>query len=95
MSYQRIKGTQDFYGDKAYKKRYVENVSIDVVKKFNIEQIATPIFENTNVFSRSSGDGSDIVTKEMYTFLDKGGRSLTLRPEFTAGIIRTIVQNKL
>lgn len=95
MSYQRIKGTQDFYGDKAYKKRYVENVSIDVVKKFNIEQIATPIFENTNVFSRSSGDGSDIVTKEMYTFLDKGKRSITLRPEGTASVVRSFLENKL
>ena len=75
MGYQKIKGTQDFYGLTSAKRRYVEDVAREVVKKYNVEEIITPIFENTEVFSRSSGDGSDIVTKEMYTFLDKSKRS--------------------
>lgn len=95
MSYQKIKGTQDFYGNKSLEKRYIEQTAIDVCKKFNIGEITTPIFENTNVFSRSSGDGSDIVTKEMYTFLDKGKRSITLRPEGTASVVRSFLENKL
>ena len=95
MSYQKIKGTQDFYNGKAACKRYVENTAVSVCKNYNIEQIITPIFENTNVFSRSSGDGSDIVTKEMYTFLDKGKRSITLRPEGTASVVRSFLENKL
>ncbi len=95
MGYQKIKGTQDFYGAVSAKRRYVEDVARSVVKKYNIEEIITPIFENTEVFSRSSGDGSDIVTKEMYTFLDKGKRSITLRPEGTAGVTRSFLENKL
>ena len=95
MGYQKIKGTQDFYGDVSAKRRYVEEVARSVVSKYNIEEIITPIFENTEVFTRSSGDGSDIVNKEMYTFLDKGKRSITLRPEGTAGVTRSFLENKL
>ena len=95
MGYQKIKGTQDFYGLTSAKRRYVEDVAREVVKKYNVEEIITPIFENTEVFSRSSGDGSDIVTKEMYTFLDKSKRSITLRPEGTAGVTRSFLENKL
>lgn len=95
MGYQKIKGTQDFYGEIAAKRRYVEEVARSVVRKYNIDEIITPVFENTEVFTRSSGDGSDIVNKEMYTFLDKGKRSITLRPEGTAGVTRSFLENKL
>lgn len=92
---QKVKGTIDFYGELSSKKRYVENKAREICKKYNMEEIITPTFENTEVFSRSSGDGSDIVNKEMYTFLDKSERSITLRPEGTAGVVRSFLENKL
>lgn len=95
MTYQKIKGTNDFFGGSILKKRYIENVIRRVMKEYNIEEIATPIFEQTEVFVRSSGDGSDVVTKEMYTFKDKGDKSITLRPEGTAAIVRSFLENKL
>lgn len=95
MGYQKIKGTLDFIGIDAMKRRYVEGVSRSVMKSYNISEIITPVFEQTEVFNRSSGESSDIVTKEMYTFLDKGNRSITLRPEGTASIIRAFLENKL
>jgi len=66
-----------------------------VIEKYGYEEIITPIFENTEVFVRSAGEESDIVSKEMYTFSDKGGRSLTLRPEGTAPVVRSFLENKL
>ena len=95
MSYQKIKGTLDFIGIDSERRRYVENVARSVMKSYNISEIITPVFEQTEVFNRSSGESSDIVTKEMYTFLDKGNRSITLRPEGTASIIRAFLENKL
>lgn len=95
MIYQKIKGTLDFIGIDASKRRYVENIARSCMQKYNIEEMITPVFEQTEVFNRSSGEGSDIVTKEMYTFLDKGNRSLTLRPEGTAAIVRAFLENKL
>ena len=71
MSYQKIKGTLDFIGIDSERRRYVENVARSVMKSYNISEIITPVFEQTEVFNRSSGESSDIVTKEMYTFLDK------------------------
>ena len=95
MSYQKIKGTLDFIGIDSERRRYVENVARSVMESYNISEIITPVFEQTEVFNRSSGESSDIVTKEMYTFLDKGNRSITLRPEGTASIIRAFLENKL
>ena len=66
-----------------------------MIEKYGYEEIITPIFENTEVFVRSAGEESDIVSKEMYTFSDKGGRSLTLRPEGTAPVVRSFLENKL
>ena len=63
--------------------------------RFNYREIRTPIFEQTELFQRGVGETTDIVEKEMYTFLDKGGRSMTLRPEGTAGVVRSYVENKL
>ena len=66
-----------------------------LAKKYNLKEISTPVFESTELFSRSDGESSDIVTKEMYTFTDKGGRSLTLKPEGTAGVVRSYIENGL
>ena len=93
--YQKVKGTLDFYDDSAIKYRYVEEAITKVIKKYGYNEIITPIFENTDLFVRSSGDESDIVTKEMYTFLDKGKRSITLRPEGTASVVRSFLENKM
>ena len=95
MAYQKIKGTIDYYGIEAKKRRYVEDVFRDICLKYNIEEVILPTIENTEVFVRSSGEGSDVVTKEMYTFLDKGNRSITLRPEGTAGVVRAFLEDKL
>lgn len=93
--YQKVKGTQDFVGIDAKKLRFIETNIRTVIEKYGFEEIITPIFENTEVFVRSSGEESDIVSKEMYTFLDKGNRSLTLRPEGTAAVVRCFLENKL
>ncbi|MDD3171924.1 MAG: histidine--tRNA ligase, partial [Bacilli bacterium] len=95
MSYQKIKGTLDFYGNDARKLRFVQNKASEIIKNYGFQEIITPIFENTEVFVRSSGDSSDIVTKEMYTFFDKGNRSITLRPEGTAAVVRSFLENKM
>jgi len=93
--YQKVKGTQDFIGIEARKLRFIEERVRAVIEKYGYEEIVTPIFENTEVFVRSSGAESDIVSKEMYTFNDKGNRSLTLRPEGTAAVVRAFLENKL
>ena len=95
MGYQKVKGTQDFYGENSKKMKYIENKVRNIITNYGFDEVVTPIFENTEVFVRSAGDTSDIVTKEMYTFLDKGERSITLRPEGTAAIVRCFVENKL
>ena len=95
MAYQKIKGTIDYLGLQTKKRRYVEDVCRKLCKEYNIEEVILPTIENTDVFVRSSGEGSDVVTKEMYTFLDKGNRSITLRPEGTAGVVRAFLENKL
>lgn len=94
-TYQKVKGTQDFYGKQILLMRLVENTAINVVRQFGFQEIKTPTFEHTEVFSRSVGDETDIVSKEMYTFLDKGNRSITLRPEGTAAVARSFIENKL
>lgn len=93
-SFQKIKGTQDFYGLDAVKLKYIEKVCSEVSESFGFSEMITPIFESTGVFTRL-GDESDIVTKEMYTFLDRGKRSITLRPEGTAPVVRSFIENKL
>lgn len=94
-NYQKIKGTQDFFGLGALKKKTLEAKIRVVAENFGFQEIMTPIFEYTEVFTRSVGDESDIVSKEMYTFLDRGNRSITLRPEGTASIVRAFNENKL
>jgi histidyl-tRNA synthetase len=89
------KGTKDIFLQEAEAVEQVEQALISVVKLYGYSGIRTPIFEHTELFTRTVGDSSDIVRKEMYTFMDKGDRSLTLRPELTAGVIRSVVENKL
>ncbi|KRK98168.1 histidyl-tRNA synthetase [Secundilactobacillus odoratitofui DSM 19909 = JCM 15043] len=95
MRYQRPKGTADILPGKSSHWQYIENVAREVFSKYRFEEIRTPLFENFEVFSRTSGDTSDIVTKEMYDFKDKGDRHISLRPEGTAGVVRAFVENKL
>ena len=88
---QNVRGTYDLYGTAKRKAKRVVKTAADVVEKYGFDEIETPIFEFTEVFARNLGDTSDIVTKEMYTFQDRGGESLTLRPEGTAGIVRSFI----
>ena len=89
------KGTYDIYGDLAKKRMYVNDVLNALCEKFNYGYVETPVFEASELFHRGVGDTSDIVTKETYDFKDRGERSLTLRPEGTAGVVRWFVENKL
>ncbi len=90
---QNVRGTNDLFGDEKRKTKQVENIAAKTVEKYGFEEIETPIFEFKEVFMRNLGDTSDIVTKEMYCFEDRGGESLTLRPEGTAGVVRAFVSN--
>ncbi len=90
-----IKGTQDLLPAESYKNRYVEQAMLDIAAKFGYKEIRTPVFEHTELFSRGVGDTTDVVQKEMYTFDDKGGRSITLRPEGTAGAMRAFLEHGL
>ncbi|BED92409.1 MAG: histidine--tRNA ligase [Candidatus Paraimprobicoccus trichonymphae] len=91
----RIKGTQDLLPDKSDKFEYVESVLKNQAKLYGFRLVRTPVIEHTVLFERSVGENSDVVSKEMYTFLDKSGRSVTLRPEGTAGTLRAILENGL
>ncbi len=92
---QRQKGCNDIYGREAKIWKYVESVVDAAMEKYNYTFIRTPIFEATELFHRGIGDTTDIVTKESYDFEDKGGRSITLRPEGTAGVVRSYIENKM
>ena len=87
------KGTKDLLPQDSYKWQFIENTAREVAKIFNIKEIRTPTFEHTEVFLRGVGETTDIVNKEMYTFTDKGGRSITLKPEGTAGVVRAFIEN--
>jgi histidyl-tRNA synthetase len=95
MHYQKPKGTADILPAEAKKWQYVENIAQEVFETYNYHEIRTPIFESYDVFERSSGESSDVVSKEMYDFHDKGDRHIALRPEGTAGVVRAYVENKL
>src|SRR5690625_2155023 len=88
------RGTVDLLPEDTKKWQYVEKKLHEISYAYNYDEIRTPLFEHTEVFNRSVGDTTDIVQKEMYTFNDRGGRSLTLRPEGTGGVVRAFVQNK-
>lgn len=89
------KGTKDVLPAQSYKWQFVEECARVVAHAFNIKEVRTPVFEHTELFARGVGDTTDIVNKEMYTFLDKGGRSITLKPEGTAGVARMFIENGL
>lgn len=90
-----VKGTNDILPDQSRKWQFVEGKMLETAELFGFKEIRVPVFEHTEVFKRSVGDTTDVVQKEMYTFEDKGGRSITLRPELTAGVIRSSIEKGL
>lgn len=93
IKYKSPRGTQDFLPDYLNKWKYVENIWRKIAKSYGFCEIVTPMFEETALFTRTGGQSSDIVSKEMYTFTDKGGRNLSLRPEGTAPVVRAYIQH--
>ncbi len=94
-SLQPVRGTHDLMPEDARRHRHIVTTARDIASRFGFEEVATPIFEFTEVFKRTLGDTSDIVTKEMYTFADRSGDEITLRPEGTAGIARAVISGGL
>ena len=92
---QVVKGTKDIFGDQINYWQYLEKVATEILSKACYQEIRTPIFEQTPLFERGIGEATDVVGKEMYTFNDRGKRSITLRPEGTAGVVRAYVQHKM
>ena len=90
---QKPKGTKDILPNETYKWEYVEENAKEILKNYGFGEIRVPVFEQTELFERGVGDTTDVVQKEMYTFLDKGERSITLRPEGTAGVVRAYIEN--
>ncbi|PZD94160.1 histidine--tRNA ligase [Paenibacillus sambharensis] len=95
MAFQKPPGTQDFLPAATAKWQFVEGKARELCRSYNYREIRTPMFESTDLFKRGVGETTDIVEKEMYTFTDRGDRSITLRPEGTAGVVRAYVENKL
>lgn len=95
MSVKIPRGTQDILPGTIEKWQYLEKIATNICRNYQYKEIRTPIFEQTELFQRGVGDTTDIVQKEMYTFTDRGGRSLTLRPEGTAAVVRSFVENKM
>src|SRR5216683_2060449 len=92
---QPVRGTQDLLPEAARRHRQVAETTRSVAELYGFAEIATPIFEFTEVFSRPIGETSDIVAREMYSFVDRGGEEITLRPENTAGVIRAVLSDGL
>ena len=90
-----VRGTGDVLPSASYGWRYIEDTAMSVARDFGYHEIRTPVFEHTELFQRSVGETTDVVQKEMYTFNDKGGRSITLRPEGTAGVARAVLEHGL
>lgn len=90
-----IKGTNDILPFDSYKYQFTEGKMLEIASLYGFREIRVPVFEHTEVFKRSVGDTTDVVQKEMYTFDDKGGRSITLRPELTAGVVRSVIEHGL
>lgn len=89
------KGCHDIYGEEAKKWKYISNLVDAVCERYNYEFIRTPIFESSELYHRGVGESTDIVTKETYDFIDRGDRNITLRPEGTAGVVRSYIENKM
>ena len=92
---QKPKGTYDGFGEFVKKYNYIKRIFVDLCNEYNISYIDTPIFESSELYHRGVGETTDIVTKETYDFKDRGDRDMTLRPEGTAGIVRSVIENKL
>ena len=90
-----IKGTLDLLPAESHKRQFVEHSCLEIAQNFGYREIRTPVFEHTELFQRGVGDTTDVVQKEMYTFTDKGDRSITLRPEGTAGVVRSYLEHGL
>ncbi|MGL4970453.1 MAG: ATP phosphoribosyltransferase regulatory subunit, partial [Cetobacterium sp.] len=90
-----VRGTKDIYGDNGIKYDYITRTAQEFFENYGYSMIKTPIFEETDLFKRGVGEGTDIVEKEMYTFQDRGERSITLRPEGTAAVVRCYLENKI
>lgn len=90
-----LRGTRDILPDEIRYWQWVESVAREILLQANYQEIRTPIFEQTALFERGIGEATDVVGKEMYTFVDRGERSITLRPEGTAGVVRSFIENKL
>ena len=95
MQIQSPKGTRDILPSEVQTWQWVEQVARSVFGTYGYQEIRTPIFESTDLFVRGVGDTTDIVEKEMYTFKDRGNRSVSLRPEGTASVVRAMLQNRL
>ena len=95
MINQVVRGTKDLLSEEWYKLKYIQHIANNISNLYGFVPIETPIFEYTEVFTKTLGDSSDIITKEMYSFEDKNGKSITLRPEFTAAIVRLFLEKKL
>ena len=89
------RGTADVLPAESYKWQHVEQTALSIARDFGYREMRTPVFEHTELFQRSVGETTDVVQKEMYTFDDKGGRSITLRPEGTAGAARAMLEHGL
>jgi histidyl-tRNA synthetase len=92
---QPVRGTHDILAEESHKRRFIETTLAEICRCYHYGEIRTPIFEFTDVFHRTLGDTSDVVTKETYSFTDRGGESLTLRPEFTAAVVRAFISGGL
>lgn len=95
MITQAPRGVEDWYGERMHKRAYVEKVARELARTYHMTEIITPMFEHTVLFQRGVGETTDVVQKEMYTFLDKGDRSITLKPEGTAGAMRAYLEHNM
>ncbi len=95
MITQAPRGTQDWYGENMHKREVIERIARGIAKTYNMHEIITPVFEHTVLFQRGVGETTDVVQKEMYTFNDRGDRSITLKPEGTAGVIRAYLEHNM
>lgn len=95
MITQAPRGVEDWYGERMHKRAYVERIARELARTYGITEIITPMFEHTVLFQRGVGETTDVVQKEMYTFTDKGDRSITLKPEGTAGVMRAYLEHNL
>ena len=95
LTTQAIKGTQDVLPGESGKWQYIERQLTETARLYGYKEMRTPVFEYTELFNRSVGDTTDVVQKEMYTFNDNGGRSISLRPEGTAGAVRAFLEHGL